>query len=82
MMSFDNLPYDILHLICSYAQVTYPWPLRNFSMTSRRNRDAAIPFLFARIDVIMWQEDDESCQNGESVVGSLAKNPAILTAIR
>ena len=76
-MAFHLLPYDILHELCPFLRGTNPPALMQFSMTSKRNRQAALPVLFARV-TFKWSNSI----NVEHSVQCLVKNPAILTAIR
>jgi len=83
MLTYTDLPFDVIHYICSAVKVIDGKTLLALSMVDRQTRTACIPFLFMEIIYDHQYYKSEIPWDGlEQSAEALLANETIKAAIR
>jgi hypothetical protein len=83
MPTYSQLPYDILHQLCTIIREIDFDTLKEFSQVDKRTRSAAVPILFHAIGFReQWSEKNTPWKGVQEVADALLGNKDALAAIR
>jgi hypothetical protein len=83
MPTYSELPYDILHQLCTLTGEIDFDALKVFSQVDKRTHSAAVPILFRAIGFRQqWGEDGTPWEGVQDVADALLSNKEALAAIR
>lgn len=83
MTTYSNLPFDIIHYLCSVVATVDRGLLKRLSVVDKRTRAASIPILFRSVAFKpRWERDQRPWDGVESRLKALIENEDIMNAVR
>jgi hypothetical protein len=83
MPTYSELPYDILHQLCTLIREIDFNTLKVFSQVDKRTHSAAVPILFHSIGFRQeWEETDTPWKGVQEVADAILGDNEALAAIR
>jgi hypothetical protein len=83
MPTYSELPYDILHQLCTHIREIDFDTLKVFSQVDKRTHSVVVPILFHSISFRQhWRDTDTPWKGVQEVADAILSNKEALAAIR